>query len=384
MKMKTIILKTISTVATVIFLVACGDSDESEVTTAPNTTSGGLPGKLLAAHFQRNYYAYMDLSTGSYSSLPGLTHNDVSQVTSAPLFDYWIEPTPSGTESVLSINGCEKREELGRTDCIYLYDHTNQTKTPVIAKGIGATGDNELVEITLGAKLSHDGEYLAFAYNYDFDHELYIVDRNGKHVANFAPYKYYPEYKRDTAEYEWAPDGRLIYSFGKSIDLIAPPYEYAKKLTTIEERGFPNHLALSPDGTKLAFTLTTRCETGGIAGSRGCFGTVWVMDVDDPTNLHELAYIPNNDDPSIGYPMWSPDGKWIMVKRGSLDVGYGPDGGALFAVPSDGVRVPLGAEETTAIPIQGMHAAMIYGESKVNAQYDLTSKFDSIPVRWVP
>jgi WD40 repeat protein len=379
-----IILKTISIVTTITFLVACGGSDEPVVTTDSNTASGKLPGKLLIAQFQRNYYAYMDLSTGSYSSLPGLTKNDVSQVASAPLFDFWIEPTPSGTESVLSINGCEKRPELGRTDCIYLHDHTNQTNTPVIAKGIGATGDNELVEITLGAELSHDGEYLAFAYNYDFDHKLYIVDRNGRHVAVFPLHKFYPENKRDIAEYEWMPDGRLIYSFGKTIGLIAPPYEIAKRLKTIEGRGFPNDLALSPDGTQLAFTLTTRCETGGIVGSRGCFGTVWVMDMNDPNSLHELAYLPNNDDPSIEYPMWSPDGKWIMVKKGSLDVGYGPDDGALFAVPSDGVRVPLGAEETTAIPIRGMHAAMIHGESKVNAQYDLTTKFDSIPVRWIP
>jgi hypothetical protein len=113
------------------------------------------------------------------------------------------------------------------------------------------------------------------------------------------------------------------------------------------------------------------------------------MSLDDTSDLHQLAVVPGDDDPSIIHPIWSPDGNWIMITEG-ISRGMGPFPlppnqlelvySALYAVPSDGVRVELTlTSPTTAIPVlSNWHAALLGGEGEIK------STFTGRLVAWVP
>jgi dipeptidyl aminopeptidase/acylaminoacyl peptidase len=125
-------------------------------------------------------------------------------------------------------------------------------------------------------------------------------------------------------------------------------------ITFTEEQGEPQDPAVSPNGKRLAFEL----DTGGSFAAEK--RTVWMMSLDDPSDLHQLAFVPGNDTPSIENPIWSPDGNWIMVVEGeSTGIGpiLSPDEidqvySKLYAVPYDGVLVELTlTDPTTAIPV---------------------------------
>jgi Tol biopolymer transport system component len=118
--------------------------------------------------------------------------------------------------------------------------------------------------------------------------------------------------------------------------------------------------------------------------------TVWVMSLDDPSDLHQLAVVPGNDTPSVSHPIWSPDGNWIMVieglANGTEPIFFPPSGpddqimSKLYAVPSDGIQVELTqTNPTTAIPVlSNWQAAVLGDEGKIS------SKFSGKLVAWVP
>jgi hypothetical protein len=112
------------------------------------------------------------------------------------------------------------------------------------------------------------------------------------------------------------------------------------------------------------------------------------MSLDDTSDLHQLAVVPGDDDPSIVHPIWSPDGNWIMVTEG-ISRGMGPilspneleqDYSTLYAVPSDGIRIELTLDNTTtAVPVlSNWRAALLGGEGAIK------STFTGRLVAWVP
>jgi Tol biopolymer transport system component len=287
-------------------------------------------------------------------------------------------PSHDGVEVVETVHNCEKIDgSLYKNDCIIIHDTDGAKLVHMV----------DLEAIEHSARLSLDRQYIAFAYDeYDNDNiSLHIYDRTGQLISYNNLYEQFPD-SYDDPEFDWLPDGRLVYMVDQTIYITAPYDTHGTPLITFtEEQGEPQDPAVSPDGEKLAFELLT----DGSTVSRQA--TVWVMSLDDTSDLHQLAVVPNDDTPSVTDPVWSPDGNWIMVTEGlfyggtpypnPLDPGHlDPVFGALYAVPSEGVRVELTqTNQATAIPVLSNYsAAILGGEGKVH------SHFNGRLVAWVP
>jgi len=164
----------------------------------------------------------------------------------------------------------------------------------------------------------------------------------------------------DVDSFDWLPNNRLIYAADQSI-YITPQNSVTAKgseiVTFPDNVGRPIQLAVSPDGSQLAFTLLPP-NTIFLGAKRG---TTWVLDLYDD-NLRQLTNMPDSsdpdstsDDPVINFPTWSPDGRWIAVVEAAGVPCYNvPDLGSvsdpsqcvqtqdsLYIVPSDGENVML-------------------------------------------
>ena len=158
--------------------------------------------------------------------------------------------------------------------------------------------------------------------------------------------------------FDWLPDGRLIYSMGRTIFITSPYNTQGTPLKSFsKDEGIPHQLQVSPDGEQLAFTLLH-----GVAPISGFEkNSVWVMSIDNPSDLHKLAtdgHISDGNE-NIRSPVWSPDGKWIMVLRQTISANAIPYD-YLYAVPSDSIRIPL---VTKGTPIRYYHGGEFNNEA---------------------
>jgi hypothetical protein len=109
--------------------------------------------------------------------------------------------------------------------------------------------------------------------------------------------------------FDWSPDIRLIYASEQTLYITQPGSAQGLALITFPEAdGIPTQLAVSPDGSKLAFTLSTNQSFEAI------HGTTWILSLVD-NHLLQLTNTPGENDPStttddpfINFPTWSPDG----------------------------------------------------------------------------
>src|SRR3977135_3551651 len=76
---------------------------------------------------------------------------------------------------------------------------------------------------------------------------------------------------------------------------------------------------LSPDGRRIAYTVTMRDRPGRP------YGQLWIMDV-----ATQKAVRVGGEKDSGGGPLWSPDGKWLAFE------GHQGEKGGLFMVRPDG------------------------------------------------
>ncbi|MEJ2622966.1 MAG: hypothetical protein P8163_22885, partial [Candidatus Thiodiazotropha sp.] len=346
-----------------VLLHACGGGsggdDSGDTTTNDPPPSGRLNPQLSGRVFVYRIGApslILDLSTGVYSLIPGMESGTPLTVMAFPSYD--------GEEVVETVSGCEDNgHTLYKDDCVIVHASDGASLMKLTA----------FEDIEGPARLSYDRQYIAFAYDYRGDDmiSLTIADRAGQLVSHNNIYEQIDS--DDDPEFDWLPDGRLVYMVDQTIYITAPYDAHGTPLITFtEEQGEPLEPAVSPDGKRLAFEL----HTGGSWSTPET--AVWVMSLDDPSDLHQLAVVPGDDTSSVSHPIWSPDGNWIMVIEG---LSYSPvappvttDPGTqlvfskLYAVPSDGIQVELTqTNPTTAIPVlSNWRAAVLGNEGRIS------------------
>ena len=98
-------------------------------------------------------------------------------------------------------------------------------------------------------------------------------------------------------------DGRTLLFSGRGRDLWMMPLDRPAKptpITALGQRG-AFHSSLSPDGSHVAFV-----------SSGGGTASIWVQHVDG-SGLRQLTL----DDTPASWPVWTPDGQWIVFSRGA-------------------------------------------------------------------
>src|SRR5216683_5776181 len=94
---------------------------------------------------------------------------------------------------------------------------------------------------------------------------------------------------------------------------------------------------LSPDGRRIAYTVTMRDRPGRP------YGQLWIMDVATQKSVRVRG-----EKDSGGGPLWSPDGKWLAFQ------GHQGEKGGLFVARSDGSEVTfLASPNGTNSPLPG-------------------------------
>ncbi|MGB7343209.1 MAG: hypothetical protein WBD20_03290 [Pirellulaceae bacterium] len=302
----------------IVWLVSCGGggaggSDQQE---------GLFSGRLLFGHAMFDDAWYLDLSTGHYGPVPHLVWGDDENTLCDGLTNFSVSSAQGGERLLESRIGCQPADGD-------VYGWFSQF---ALRDGDGRFLDAFVLLLEPGeflygpARLSPDGQRVAMTGTFSgdagsFHVQLFSID--GEWLGTST------EQRVRDVSVDWLPDNRLIYASGQSV-YIAPPDSAAGEawLTFDEAEGEPSHLAVSPDGKQLAFTLVS--DTSLVS----TFGDIWVADLESGA-LRRLAYAP--DVARLNHPIWSPDGKWIGflwdVPTNATSTLASAD---YFIVPSDG------------------------------------------------
>jgi Tol biopolymer transport system component len=271
---------------------------------------------------------------------------------------------------------------------------------------------------------SPDGTHIAFGRDADHETHMMLADADGTNVVDLTP----DWFLVDPQQWVFSPDGNTILAD----DLVA--YNQARKLNLIRSDG-RGHTTLEvgmsadfatyrpPDGRQILFRgytpsgrmglfLVNPDGTGlvdlGLRGDR-LFGETWdlsgamfspdgqriaynVVEIapDDPSRTpHFRIHIMNADgsgditlpsdgvDVHQGWPMWSPDGKWISAQRWKWDT-YG----ALAILPTDGSSSGFDVQPKEANPVESnWHVSWAPDGTKVLAFSDGDKKlFEVDPI----
>lgn len=367
-------LKAVFAVIFLLFQISCGggsggsstpNSNTNQVVDEDHINGDAITGRLFMGG--DNDGLILDLSTGKYSQIPGVdwTEEIVNEYHS--MANYTAMPSSDGSEFVVTVNNC-----LNTTDSEFpsLFDDCIEIRS----NDGNLIGTGKLIEeISRNTRLSRNKQYFAFFHNdsryQNGNDELVIFDRNFQFISS----SYLPSHL--ARSFDWLNDsGQIVYIHDQTIYVTASYDTLGTPIYTFtEDAGRPDYISASPDGTKIAFTLVTSASMHSIHGA------TWVMN-SDGTDLHQLAFIPNNDNPIINYPTWSPDGKFIMNMVGYISgkddevVGITVFGG-LYAVPSDSRNVAIndGGEEGV------VHITSYYNSNELN--YNFSSNGNLV---WIP
>ena len=375
-------------IITLLFLLnACGGGENPDEAGDPGKIGETFPavgninpklsGRVFVLSGAGTFGKILNLETGEYSDIPGMEEWDSNDAYTGIAF-VSVHPNQDASITLETVQNCKPRSRTGliKDDCVIVRND----------KG-GITNDLSILQdIENTAKISYSGEFIVLPYEKYSDYKnmsLRIYDLMGKLISVNNLEEQHPD-SFDVPEFDWLPDGRLVYAMDQSIYITAPYDTNGAVLKTFTKvEGEPIQLMASPDGTKLAFAMRTK----GSSLIRNV-GTVWVMSIENPDELYELAIVPNDDTPSITDPVWSPDGRWIMVVEGRFNVITGPPyrhpgvdtTPILYAVPSDGVRVKLSeTEETSAVTVLSNWNSVIFGGAG-----EINSHSQAQLVRWVP
>ena len=293
-----------------------GDTDRNIDDYSSNEVNGNLSGYILLGSNHEGFMSILDLNSGKYSFVAA---------TNESLLELDAYPSMDGKTLAFAEDDCI-REGLRSKSCIYITDENGQ-----MLQQIERFGD------FYEAKPSPDGQVIAVRWKYgytpDVVERLALFSRQGEFLEQTS---------KDVAwlGYAWLPDGRLVISSEQTIYLSDERHSVVGKAIKefMPEQGRPIFLNASPDGEKVAFTLVTDSNPARRTGH------VFVMNVDG-TGLRQLTDVNNPGDENAMHPLWSPDGKWILVindKVGLGDIyhGVGLPGG-LIAVQSDATKVNL-------------------------------------------
>jgi hypothetical protein len=328
-------------------LVSCGGEGGAgaNVPSSGNINSG-LTGRLYVNNKEEG--VMVDLATGKVVRVPDVRWDETMNYSNFARFS--ATPNADGSEFVLTAVSCEYHSDAGiafrHRDCLVLVDEDgNVSSGTVLYEGLW-----------YGAKISDDGQYVAFMYMDEPNlstppAQLSITDRNFTKIVSRTTIKHS---KNNSGlrwrNFDWAPNGQIVYGYDRSI-YITPEYEtegsvlFTLPKDTKGGDSFVYGPKVSPDGSKIAFRYMTN------SNFQVKEGNVWVMNIDG-TDPHQLVYTPDYGakDGSTVKAMqiyndhaWSPDGKYILVTVGGTtgDIGSPGVSDAVYAVPSDSRGVSL-------------------------------------------
>nr|WP_068888723.1 PD40 domain-containing protein [Pedobacter panaciterrae] len=113
----------------------------------------------------------------------------------------------------------------------------------------------------------------------------------------------------------WMPDKSILCTVGNTIYRLNNSYTYGNIVSTINFSDW-NHVTVSNDGSKIAY-----------AGGKH----IWLMNADG-SDLKQIS-TSNNEE---GYPVFSPDGKYLLIGSNYLGEGNAIQRWELTIIPADG------------------------------------------------
>ncbi len=273
-----------------------GSGVKPAFTTYRNTT---LPGRLLVNSSIGDAKIY-NLQDGSHVLPPASAKE--------PDDDYWVKNANGTLLTRLNSRNTSTKSTL--LDFFYTDSLSNaRTQIPLPDGDISYNG----------VRVSADGRYmLAFhKKNYLYDDQLTVIDTltgaiiekgsllDGVSVIGFPA--------------AWLPNGDYVYLVDNKLYATTPRSPDVRLLATLNlphrtnaltNKFLVSHssLALSPDGTRLAFTWPESREGNDDAH-------VYVVNLDG-SGLHRLTAVPDTSEPLnwvYGSPTWSPNGQWLIM-----------------------------------------------------------------------
>lgn len=168
-------------------------------------------------------------------------------------------------------------------------------------------------------RLSPEGGLIALSR--DFGASTVVFDRNGDIVRNLG---------RGLGTQTWLPDGRLAYTRAETVFAANINAGTEELIRSFSGRN-PAWLTVSRDGFRFAWIMDD--ENGQRA--------LWIMNA-DAEDLRLLATSVRE----IHSPAWSPDGRYIALRKGTA-VGQPGNGGCpeLWVIPSDTEMTNLSASD---------------------------------------
>ncbi|MCG8002330.1 MAG: hypothetical protein JAY88_02560 [Candidatus Thiodiazotropha lotti] len=328
----------------IVYLISCGGGGGDDSKPQPDSISNNYSGRIFIGN--NGYGSWiLDLTTGHYSKIPGVEWDDNDDYHHSAEFSAF--PSFGGQEFVETIEECEYLGSLTYNDCIVIHDSEGEIVSSF-----------KVPNQTYGpAKLSRDRMFVAVPIRDPASAlnpiRLAVYTRDGVYIDTTSS-----GHDINSKGFDWLPDNRLVYAADRELFVTTNGSAESQLFGTFtEEQGVPDHLAVSPDGKRLALTLKT------FVTLNSTHGTVWVLDL-DATKFIRLAKTPDEDnpntttdDPVINFPMWSPNGQWIAVIEGAI----GGGASTIYIVPSDSEDVLLTLnEQTAAVPVYSYFRELIY------------------------
>jgi hypothetical protein len=306
-----------------IFVLSCGGGGSGNGGAADdggsNSDGGdgdvlnsGLLGKFFFTYYGDNAYT-MDVDTGEYRLIPNTDWKRQRDRFPDGVAVFSAKPvTNSNTDFVvLSSGGVDYGSEIALQD----YNGNYLGQLHISAEVFVAT-------------MSQDRQYVAVfkeASNYTVaDYRFAIYDWNSGALI---------DYKELTIrQLLWLQDNRLLYAEGRTFHITRPASTETDYTMSLPDPGGEMHageigdIALSPDGSQMAFTIGVPASTEH--GVQDANNHRLYMSNIDGTNLHLVATKADdpgdNSDyyggPRVATPAWSPDGRWLYVREGYVDV----------------------------------------------------------------
>ena len=325
-----------ATIILALLVAGCGGGGSSpDIATAP-IEAGNAAGQIFIGsevHGPR----LLNLQTGRYTLIENFDWEE--RLDDDFLLSFSASISADGSEFLETVGNCQRRtNSLIADDCIVIRDRNGVVTGGFVVPLAGGLG------VARPAKLSPDRQVIAAAVDFDgsdFLHRLYLFDRSGQILSQGNI-----DGLVDGDYFTWLPDNSIIFASEQSLYLTAPNSVQGAEIVTFPDAaGFPDHLAISPDGNRLAFSLVTNRDPYE--------GEVWILNLDGTGFVRpaitdtEGSPDPNGNSPILGgaprlrSPTWSPDGSSLLLVQGSSPLQYA------FIVPADANEEVLALDQPT-------------------------------------
>ncbi len=173
-------------------------------------------------------------------------------------------------------------------------------------------------------RFSPDGRWIAFSGEYDGTRQIYVIPSEGGIPKRCT---YYPDVGEmpprggwDTLPYDWTPDSKKILvrwnrtPFGERIGrfFLMDPFKEGLPQVLPPHEGGP--ASLSPDGTKLAYSIKSREFRTWKRYKAGFAQDIWIYDLAE-NKIERITDYPGTDN----FPMWIGNSIFFTSDRENVD-----------------------------------------------------------------